>query len=45
MNMQEYLKNRLSFPLDELGKHRGEWVAWSPDGRRVVAASRDPNAG
>ncbi len=44
MNMQEYLRNRVSFPLDELSKHRGEWVAWSPDGRRVVAASRDPNA-
>jgi hypothetical protein len=39
MNMQEYLKNRLAFPLDELAKHRGEWVAWSPDGTRIVAAS------
>jgi hypothetical protein len=27
-----------------INKHRGEWVAWSPDGRRVVAASRDPDA-
>jgi hypothetical protein len=39
MNMQEYLKNRLAFPLEELAKHRGEWVAWSPDGTRLVAAS------
>ena len=44
MNMQEYLKNRLAFPLDELAKHRGEWVAWSPDGTRLVATSRDPDA-
>ena len=44
MNMQEYLKNRLAFPLEELAKHRGEWVAWSPDGTRLVAASRDPEA-
>src|SRR5947209_8078332 len=31
MNMREYLKNRVAFPLAELAKHRGEWVAWSPD--------------
>ncbi len=44
MDMQEYLKNRLTFSIEELGKHRGEWVAWSPDGTRLVAASRDPEA-
>ena len=44
MNMQEYLKNRSIFPLAELAKHRGEWVAWSPDGTRLVAFSRDPDA-
>ena len=44
MNMQEYLKNRLTFPITELDKYRGEWVAWSPDGTRVVAASRDPES-
>jgi hypothetical protein len=43
MNMQEYLKNRLTFPLEELARHRGEWVAWSPDGTRLVAASRNPD--
>jgi len=41
MNMQEYLKNRVAFPLEELAKHRGEWVAWSPDGTRLVATSRN----
>lgn len=44
IDMQEYLRNRVAFPLDELAKHRGEWVAWSPDGTRIVAASCDPDA-
>ena len=44
MDMTEYLKNRAAFPLADLAKHRGEWVAWSPDGTRLVAASRDPDA-
>ncbi len=44
MNMREYLKNRIAFPLEELAKHRGEWVAWSPDGCRLVATSRHPDA-
>ncbi len=44
MNMQVYLKNRLAFPHEELAKHRGEWVAWSPDGTRMVATTRDPKA-
>ena len=42
MNMQEYLTNRVKFPLKELATHRGEWVAWSPDGTRLVAATRNP---
>ena len=44
MNMQVYLRNRVAFPLHELAKHRGEWIAWSPDGTRVVAVSRTPDA-
>jgi len=44
MDVQEFLKNRLAFPPEELAKHRGEWVAWSPDGTRLVATSRDPDA-
>ena len=43
MNMQEYLNNRAKFPLDQLASHRGEWVAWSPDGTRLVAAARNPD--
>ncbi len=44
MDMKEFLKNRQAFPPEELAKHRGEWVAWSPDGKRLVAWSRDPEA-
>jgi hypothetical protein len=42
VDMQEYTKNRLRFPLEELARHAGEWVAWSPDGTRILASSRDP---
>ncbi len=41
MNMQEYVKNRQQFPMDELVKYRGAYVAWSPDGKRVVASSEN----
>ncbi len=27
------------FPLEELSKHHGRWVAFSPDGRRLIASS------
>ena len=37
MDMQEFLKNRSAFPPDELAKYRGRWIAWSPDGTRIVA--------
>jgi hypothetical protein len=42
--MREYLKNRVAFPQSELAKHRAESIAWSPDGTRIVAASRNPDA-
>jgi len=44
MDMQAYLKNRLRFPLDQLAAHAGTWLAWSPDGTRIVASSSDPEA-
>jgi hypothetical protein len=44
MDMQAYLKNRAARQPEELEKYRGEWIAWSPDGSRVVASSRDLDA-
>ena len=33
-----YRENRLRFPLEELRKFDHQWVAFSADGRRVVAS-------
>ena len=41
MNIQEFQKNRSAFPHAELLKHRGKWVAFSSDGRRIVASHED----
>jgi hypothetical protein len=41
--MRQYLENRPRFPLDELAKYMGSWVAWSPDGTRIVASSNNPD--
>lgn len=41
MNLQEYMKNRSQFPLDQLESFAGQYVAWSPDGRRIVASAKD----
>jgi hypothetical protein len=39
--MQEFLKNRLAFPAEELMKYAGQYVAWSPDGKRILASDED----
>ena len=39
MDMQQYLRNRHQFPQDELEKHAGKYVAWSPDGTRIIASA------
>jgi hypothetical protein len=41
---RRYLENRAKFPLEELGRYAGRWVAWSPDGARVVAHAANPQA-
>lgn len=41
MNPQRYRENRARFPVTELRTYAGQWVAFSPDGRRIVAHSDD----
>jgi hypothetical protein len=43
-NMRKYLENRPKFPLDQLAPHAGRWIAWSPDGTRIVASAMDAEA-
>jgi hypothetical protein len=39
MNPQQYRKNRRAFPPAELAKYGGQWVAFSADGRRLLAGA------
>jgi hypothetical protein len=39
---RKFLANRVVFPVQELAKYAGQWVAWSPDGSRVAAIAADP---
>ena len=41
MDMQEYLRNRRRFSFDELDTYAGKYVAWSPDGTRIIASADD----
>jgi Family of unknown function (DUF5678) len=38
MDTQVFRKNRANFSDDELRKFDGQWVAFSGDGRRIVAS-------
>jgi hypothetical protein len=39
---RKFLANRAAFPVEELAKYAGAWVAWSPDGSRVAASAPNP---
>jgi hypothetical protein len=41
MDMQEFDKNRTAFPPEELLAYRGQYIAWSPDGNRIIASDKD----
>ena len=40
MITQEFRMNRAKFPHAELVKYQGMWVAFSPDGRRIVKSGQ-----
>jgi hypothetical protein len=40
-NRRKYLDNRAKYPPEELVKYMGCWIAWSPDGSRIVANAHD----
>jgi hypothetical protein len=39
--MKRFLDNRREFPAEELEQYAGQWIAWSPDGTRIVASSAE----
>lgn len=39
--MQEFLRNRSQFPPEQLERYAGKYVAWSPDGRTIIAGDTD----
>lgn len=41
MDTRQLRENRAAFSADELAKYRGQWVAFSTDGRRIIAAAPD----
>jgi hypothetical protein len=41
VDMKVFYENRNRFALEELAKYRGRYVAWSPDGSRIVASDED----
>jgi len=41
MDTRQFRENRSAFPAAELVRYRGQWVAFSGDGRRLLAASPD----
>jgi hypothetical protein len=41
MDIDEFNKNRAAFPIEELLRYRGQYIAWSPDGIRIIASDPD----
>src|SRR5438132_112116 len=42
IDINEFRRNQSRFPRQELESYNGRYVAWSPDGTRILAADVDP---
>lgn len=42
IDINEFRRNQSRLPRAELEKYNGQYVAWSPDGTRILAADPDP---
>ncbi len=38
----KFLERRAAVPAETLARYAGRWIAWSPDGARIVADSEAP---
>jgi hypothetical protein len=41
VDLQQHITNRNQFSRDELMRHAGKYVAWSPDGTRILASAEE----
>jgi hypothetical protein len=41
VDIQQFRKNRETFPPDVLARYAGQYVAWSPDGAKILACDKD----
>ncbi len=42
MDIRTFRSNQSRFPVKELRKYNGKYVAWSPDGSHIIASDKDP---
>jgi hypothetical protein len=42
MDMREFMKNRAQVSPAEVDQYAGNYIAWSPDGKCIIAADQDP---
>jgi Family of unknown function (DUF5678) len=40
MPTAQFRQNRAAFPLTELIKYQGKWIAFDPDGTKVIAVAK-----
>jgi hypothetical protein len=43
-DLGRFHENRIKFPLDELAKYAGQFIAWSPDGLHILASAETMEA-